>query len=430
MAGKDHVRQIRRMLEDIEDTEKASHVLYLSSILGTRVFDERARHLGRIKDIAIDPVGGFPKAVAVIVKKWFLRRRTLSWEGFDLGEFPQRLVVRAPLPLSQLPRNCVFVGDKILDQQLVDTNGIKIIRANDVAFIPIHNTLFLASISIGLKGLLRRIGLNTDGWSMKENLVPWAYVEPLEGKFRDIKLKISESRLGDIHPADFADLLEKLAREQRLSLFRNLSNRYASRILDEADAEVRMSLVSEIPQRRLVHIFTLMYEGNVADILLSLPEAKRRELLVLMGPAEARHFQLLMSCNKESAGRFMTRKFITVLPQDSAREIIRKIQASDPPRVLHAVYVVKHDLTLVGTISLRNLLISPSGDPASKLLKKKLVYVRKSAHKNVVYSMMAKYDLTSIPVVDRKHRIIGVINVEDLLKERVYVPAKQDAEQV
>ena len=418
------------MLEDIEDTEKSSRVLYLSRILGTKVFDERMRALGRIKDIAIDPVGSFPKVVAVTVKKIFRRRRTLSWEGFDLADFPQRIIVHAPLALPHLPKNCVFVGDKILDQQLVDTNGIKIIRANDVAFIPVHNTLFLASISIGLRGLLRRIGLNTDSWSMKDNLVPWAYVEPLEGKFRDIKLNISESRLSKIHPADFADLLEELAREQRLSLFRNLSNRYASRILDEADAEVRMSLVSEIPPRRLAYIFNLMYESNVADILLNLPEAKRLELMALMGPTEARHFQLLMSCDKESAGRFMTRKFITVSPHATAKEIIRHSQNNDPPRVLHAVYVAKHDLTLVGTISLRNLLISPGSDPASKLLKKKLVYVRKSAHKNVVYSLMAKYDLTSIPVVDRKHRIIGVINVEDLLKERVYVPAKQDAEQV
>jgi len=417
---KNVVVEINRFLQDLEAAKKES-IIYFSNILNQPVFDNKGLKIGKIKDIAINTNSDFPNAIAVVYKGKDKKIVTISWDYVKKYGSNGIILKSNESKIPKLKkREGVFLDEDILDMQLVDTNGIKLIRANDIALTKIGENLCVVSIDIGIKGLLRRLGLNAFLTHIRDNLIPWRYVGSLSQELKGVKLNLAGSQLYDLHPADFADLLEELTQKERISIIKKLNNNYLARILEESTDEIRISIIEKLPDKKLANIFAKMHIHKAADAVLLMNKNRIKSLLKQMEPEIASHLKKIISYPKESAGRIMSRKFVTVYWNLTVGEIISYLRnMENKPPILHNIYVTKENKVLIGAITLNTLLYTPPRTPINSMIKKRIISIHVKTRKEEASSIMAKYDLTTLPIINKAHQIIGVVNIEDLIKESI-----------
>jgi magnesium transporter len=410
-----------------ETPNSSEAVWYFYDLLRVRVLDLEGRPLGRVADLVADLQEHDPPITGLIIAGPGKNLQHLPWSWVEEllpATIRLRLGAKEALnPIISLPGE-ILLGKGLLDKQIVDTGGSKVVRVNDLQLRQRNGSLLLSKVDVGLRGLLRRLRLlrvvtTIIRWlfdyTLPDNLIAWRLVQPLVSA--DIlKLKFSQARLGRLHPAELADIIEDLDRPERDRVFRALDIDLAAEVLEEADPKVQVQLIQHLSAEKASDVLEQMSPSEATDLLQELEEPHAQTLLKGMEPEVARDVRSLLMHDEETAGGMMTTSFFSQPPDVTviqALDALRR-EASDLD-LIYYTYVEDQHGHLLGVLNLRELLTSAPEATLEAIMERRIVSAGLEDEKSDIADIFAKYGLRAIPVIDEEGRIHGVIRFKALL---------------
>ncbi len=404
-------------------------MIYLSRMLGKPVVDANDEEVGVISDIAIATREVFPRVTSLAFLGPDKTPFMLSWRKY-VGEFDGEYIkLNAPakdIRFSYLQPDEVLLHRDLLNKQIVDTQGMKVVRVNDLKLSESQNQLRLLGAEVGLRGILRGLHPALErgvagvasifGIKLTENLIAWNYMDLLDRDLSHVQLSVSHKRLHELHPADVADILEKLSATQRGRVFEHLDNVQAAEAISELEDEFQADVIDDLGAQRASDILGLMDPDDAADVIGDLSYDKAEALLRLMGVQESRTIRQLLGYKEKTAGGIMTPEVTTVTEDMTVAQVIEFLrhEASEHESIYY-IYVVEADNHLAGVISLRDLIMSAPETRVEEFLNRDVFKVLADEDQEDVAETMSKYDLLAIPVVDETNRLLGIVTVDDAL---------------
>lgn len=402
-------------------------MLYLSAIIGKPVSDAAGEAFDTIADLVIyHGREKFPRITGVLLNGDRSRVAVIPWNAvaeFTAGGIRLRVERRSLAPRPLQPDE-ILLREDVLDTQVVDTDDIKVVRVNDLELRQVGNEVRVIGADIGTRSLLRRLGLEPFvsralervGRSLPSRVIPWNLVAVLGGTMTPLKLSISREKLKDIHPADLADLLEDLDRDERVEVMTALPDEHAADVLEEAEPDVQATVIQELPSERASDILEEMKPDEAADVLGELPEERAEELISLMEADAAEEVRELMQYEPETAAGKMTTEFIALPVSMTVEQVIARLRETKPDaETIYYLYVVDEQDHLVGVLSIRSLLISPPETPISQLMRTDVVTVAADTSADDVAGALVKYDLLAVPVIEEDGRLVGIVTIDHLI---------------
>jgi len=398
---------------------------YLSEIRRSKVVDPAGAEIGRLLDVAVVPKDQFPAV------QWAILRapdgeRIVRWADLERTDGQYRLKATAVPPAAgELPPEALRLGRDLLDKQIVDTHGAKVVRVNDLQLEDKGGQLLLVGADVGLRGILRQIGgeraaeriAGLIGRKLPRGTIPWHLVEPLESKQQNVRLTLPHQKLALLHPADIADIVEEMTADERRVVFDELDVETAAEALGEVDPEMQASIMGDLDQERAADILEEMDPDEAVDLLQDLPEDRREELIELMEEEEGADVEELLAHDENSAGGIMTTDFLA-LPRDlTAGQAIDRLRELQPdPALVYYLYVVDAEGRLDGNLSLRDLVVARPETALTAIMNPNVLRVEADVPKEEVASLIAKYDLLALPVVDARRVLLGTVTIDDVIE--------------
>lgn len=401
--------------------------LFLSDLIGKKVTDFSGVILGRITDVTAEFVDPYPIVTAFIIGVRHSHQLLLPYRdlvGIERGEYKTN---RTASDLAEYnPKEGEWpLNSTLMDKQIVDTNGARIRRVNDLQLLLAQGKLYLVHVDVGFRGLMRRVGLAKAmdritkalfDYTLSDQFISWKFVQPISSPDL-LRLTISQSRLNQIHPADLADLLEELDVHRRTAVFQALDTETAAETLEETDPRIQVSLISDLNSAEASDILEEMSLSEATDLLADLPRSKAEGILQEMEKEVAEDVKELMAHPESEAGGMMTTSFLSFRPNVTAKEAIDHIRREgEDIDVLYYVYVTDDEQHLLGVASLRDLILAPGDAKLSDIMDKRVISVRLDAKEKKIAEQFAKYAVASIPVVDDNDRLQGIIMLKNLLE--------------
>ena len=404
-------------------------MIYLRQILKQPVCDKTGEQIGTISDLAIATGEVFPRVTSLAFTGPHKTPFMISWrkyvESYD-GDCVRLNVASSDIRFSYLQPEEVLLARDLLDKQIVDTQGMKVVRVNDLKLSDSPKGLRLLGAETGIRGLLWGIapfvekGVNAVaklfGHPLKERLIAWNYMELLERDMSQIKLSVSHKRLHDMHPADVADIIEQLDPQQRQAVFEQLDTAQAADAISEMEDEYQADVIEDMSASRGAALLNEMNPDDAADIIGDLPYDKAEKLLKLMGVEEEASVRSLLGYKEETAGGIMTTDFLAVNDDLTVQDAINAVRDRDEDQEsVHYLYLVSDNHVLTGVLSLRELVIAKPDAALGEISTKDLITAPPELDQEECAQMIAKYDLLALPVVDEQGIILGVVTVDDAM---------------
>jgi magnesium transporter len=401
--------------------------LFLSHILRKKAVTADGQQLGRIVDVAAEFVEPYPVVTGFILK-------ASGWQSLFLPCKEVSIIYEdtyvTPITLNNLkeykPRNGeLLLKSALMDKQVVDTNGARIRRINDLQFLQVHRGLYLVHVDVGFRGLMRRVGLTKPmdkilqmlfDYTLSDQLISWKFVQPLSSPDL-LRLNIAQNRLGQIHPADLADILEDLDINRRTAVFQALDKETAAEALEETDPKVQVSLITDLNSAQASDIIEEMSLSEATDLLADLPKAKAEGILKEMEKDIAEDVKELLAHPEKQAGGMMTSSYLSFGPAVTVRQALETIRAEgEDVDMLYYVYITDEDERLLGVVTLRDLLLASPEAILADIMDKRIISVKLDDKEEVIGDHFAKYGVTAIPVVDDAEKLQGTIMFKNLLE--------------
>ncbi|MDP2181032.1 MAG: CBS domain-containing protein [Actinomycetota bacterium] len=405
-------------------------MIYLSQMLGKPVVDSTGADIGSISDVAIATGEIFPRVTSLAFQGPDKTPFMLSWRKFVAdfdGESITLNVARPDMRFSYLQPDEVLLHRDLLNQQIVDTQGMKVVRVNDLKLSESRNQLRLLGAEVGMRGILRGIHplleravagvLRLVGGELQENLIAWNYMDLLDRDLSHVQLSVTHKRLHELHPADVADILEKLSATQRARVFEHLDNPQAAEAISELEDDLQADVIDDLGNQRASAILGMMDPDDAADVIGDLPYDKAETLLRLMGVREARAIRSLLGYKEKTAGGIMTPEVTTVAEEMTVQQVIEFLRGEAAEHEsIYYIYVVEGDRHLAGVISLRDLIMSSPETRVEDILSRDVITVDADDDQELVAETMSKYDLLALPVLDETGKLLGIVTVDDALE--------------
>jgi len=413
-------------------------MLYLSGVIGKPVHDAAGEAFDAVADLVIfHGAERFPRITGILLNGDRSRVAVIPWDAvaeFTAGGIRLRCERRrlAPRPLQP---DEILLREDILDSQVVDIDDIKVVRVNDLELRQVGNEVRVMGADVGTRSLLRRLGLEPwvcrllerVGRPLGSRVIPWNLVAVLGGTLTPLRLSVSREKLKDIHPADLADLLEELPRDERVEVMTALPEGHAADVLEVSEPEVQATVIQELPTARASDILDEMKPDEAADVLGELPDERAEELISLMDADKAEEVSRLLQYPPETAAGKMTTEYIALPDSMNADQVITRLRETKPDsETIYYLYVVDDRGRLVGVLTIRALLTSPPETPISRLMRTDVASVHPDASAEDVAGALVKYELLAVPVVEADGRLVGIVTIDhliDLLLEK-YGPRK------
>lgn len=399
--------------------------LPFSRLLGRRVQDASGFVLGRLADLAVEVHLTHPRVVGLLLDVDRPRVALIPWSAVrHLDPVIALTTNRAGLTPRPLQPDEVLLREALLDKQVVDTQGVRVVKVNDLLLSRADGDLVLAGVDVGVAGLLRRLGaedavralLRLVRRPLSTHALPWTIVAALGGPVTPLKLRISRERLKSIHPADLAELLEEMDRDERVEVMSALSEEDAAEVLEAAEPEVQTHILRSLPAARASDILEEMEADEAADVLGELPAETATELIAGMEPEAKAEVSRLLAYPPESAGGRMNPDFIAIPASFTAGQTIARLRELAPDaETIYYLYVVDEERHLVGVVSLRRLLIADPSTPVIELCAPEVIAVRAEESDEAAAALLMKYDLLAVPVTDAADRLLGIVAVDDVM---------------
>ena len=399
--------------------------IFVSEVYRKPVLDQTGEEIGRLKDILVGLGEPFPAVTSVVIsagKDTYL----VPWDMINL--FNRRVISvnarRDVLKPAEVASSDILICRDLLDKQIVDINGAKLVRVNDLELGDVKGKLCLVAADIGLRGLLRRLGVEKRGekflalfkYKLQRKLISWTYVQTIEPKLTRLTLTVSRQKVSSLHPADLAEITSEVSQKERTAIFGSLDVDTAAEALHELEPRVQADIIDDMSKERASDILERMPPDEVADVLGDLPEAKAQELINLMEKEEAEDVQELMEHEDNTAGGLMTTEFLAFPPDMTVEEAIKELRLEAPNvETIYYLYIVDQNEHVNGVVSLKNLILAMPQALLGDIMLTPVKTLPLDAEQKDVAEFVSKYNLLAAPVVDENAVIRGIVTVDDVV---------------
>lgn len=406
-------------------------MFYLSAMLGMPVYDSTGEKLGIVSDLAISTGEVFPRITSLAFKGPGRTPFMISWRKYVEDYTDDKVVLNTEafnIRFSYLQPREILLARDLLDKQIVDTQGLKIVRVNDLKISPSGSQLRLLGAEVGVRGILRGLhpllekavvgigGLfNID---IKEQIIAWNYMDLLDRDLSKVQLSVTHKRLEELHPADVADILEQLDPRQRAEVFRHLDAERSAEVIAELEDEFQAEALEDLDVAEVSGLLGHMDPDDAADIIRDLPYEKAERLLRLMGVDDAAEIRSLLGYKDDTAGGMMTTRFVSMFEDDTVGDTIEVLRGLDEDfPMVHYVYVLEEDSEkLTGILSLRTLVLAQPSTVLSDIMFTDVITVDPNEDEDEVAADISKYDMVALPVVDESGHMLGLVTVDDAIE--------------
>lgn len=404
---------------------------YLSEMLGIPVIDSTGEKIGVVNDMGIATGEVFPHVTSLAFQGPGKTPFMISWRKYveSVDNDAVRLAVPATdIRFSYLQPDEVLLARDILNKQIVDTQGLKVVRVNDIKLSSSgENQLRLLGADVGARGLLRAVHPMVEravaavckavGKPLAEDIIAWSYMDLLERSTQQIKLSVSHKTLDELHPADIADIIEQLDPRLRSQVFAQLDTAQAAEAITELDDdELITEMLEGLSDRDASSMLAMMDPDDAAALIEELDYEKAEKLLRLMGVKEEKAIRKLLGFEEDTAGRIMTSEFVALPSTATVGDAIDAIRKLDEDfESVYYVYTTDPAGVLTGVLSLRTLIVAEHDTRLRDLAYKDVVWVAPDLDQEQVTQEMTKYDLVAIPVCDENRHILGIVTFDDAM---------------
>ncbi len=403
-------------------------VVALSELLGASIRDSSGSIRGRVREVAIAPQEHATR-VAYLIVRTATGNRVVPADAVKSCGASVRTSGEAAGWARHVPSDGVLLLKRdLLDQQIIDVHGRKVVRVNDVEFdstpLNSHVVLTVTAVDVGARGAIRRLAngivpsfpLRALLAKIPPRVIPWQFVDLLEtDPARRVKLKIAYEGLSRLHPADIADIVEDLPPAEREAVFETIDEEVAAEALEEIDPKVRASIVGSLDSDRAADIVDEMDPDAAADLLDDLTEARSDEILEQMQPAEREEVTHLLEFGERTAAGRMTTEYIAVPEQAVVVDAIDALKRFEGSReALATIYLIGSGEKLVGAVSLVRIATSAS-TAALQDLSEPYIACERDTPDDEVAALFDKYNLITLAVVDEHGRLAGIITADDVI---------------
>jgi magnesium transporter len=400
-------------------------MLYLSQIIGRPVRDRQGEPIGKVADLIVAIGDRYPPVTGLVVATG---RRRIFLPFSDVSEFEPTGVRLSTRTIDidkfkQRPNELLLFAD-LQDKQIVDIDGRKVVRVNDLRIEEIEGIQHLVAVDVGAAGLLRRLGIEGPYRTLARNLhlplperyIDWEDVDPVETSIASIRLRVPHQGLRELHPADLASIIDQLAPRDRAGILASLDDEAAADAIEEMEPETQVEVLEDLTPERAADILEEMSPDDAADLVADLSDTARAEILELMERDEADEVRELLGYPEESAGGIMTTEYIAIPATLTAAETIERLRELEPDaETIYYIYVVDDDGRLVGVLSLRDLIVAKPETLVRDFMFAEPVAVGTLASHEEVAQIVARYNLLAVPVIDDEGRLAGIVTVDDAM---------------
>jgi CBS domain-containing protein len=400
-------------------------MLYLTRVIGRPVSDGQGAPIGKVDDIIVALGGRYPPVTGLVISA-ARRRIFLKWPAVEsLDESGARLRTQTiDIGVFHQRPNEVLLRKDLLDRQIVDVDGRRVVRVNDLRLDLVSGELHLVAVDVGAMGLLRRFGLEGParsiaqglGRPMPERYIDWEDVDPVESSVASVRLRVPHKALAELHPADLARILDQLAPRDRAGVLASLDDEAVADAIEEMTPSAQVDVIEDLHPARAADILEEMSPDDAADLAADLDQDTRDEILSHMEQSEAEEVQELLGYAESSAGGIMTTQFIALAGQLTAEQAIDSLRELEPDaETIYYVYVTEDDGRLVGVLSLRDLIVARPEVPISQVMTRDPVAVQVDIPQEDVAAVLAHYNLLAVPVVTAEGHLVGIVTVDDAI---------------
>ncbi len=420
--------------------------VHLSLLQGTSVHNAAGQRVGHLREIAVTP-GPHTEVVSALIISISGRNGTAGQNSTVQPVSRHALFAIVPTGVQLMPSGALQVRDEaeirpfstteaflllerdLMDQQIIDVHGRKVVRVNDVGLIWSQTEngaeIHTAEVEVGTRGAVRRLlkGIAPKGMVNRiaerfpSRVIPWKFVDLIEvDPARRVRLKIDHERLAKLHPSDIADILEDLAPAQRQAVFTTLDEDVAAEALEEVDPKFQKSLVEALGSEHMADILEEMDPGAAADLLAELPNARSEAILEEMDPEERQEVEDLLEFRENSAAGRMTTHYVAVPETATVADAVEALRNfEDDPETVTEIYLINDLGVLAGVVPLARLVLAKPETHVEVLANASVVSCNTKAHEKEVAELFDKYNLHALPVIDGTHRLVGIVQADHVI---------------
>ena len=419
-------------------TKHLNHKTSVATLMGVTVADAQGEPYGRVREFAVSPAVDSSHVYGLALRQTSAKRGDPD-SMVLIAEL--RLTPKGEMQLRESARPTTLPEDEtylllerdLLDQQIIDVHGHKVVRVNDVDLVweqvpdSPHLLLRIAEVEVGLRGALRRLlkGMLPAGAvsrltsQLTPSVIPWDFVDLIgRDPARRVKLKIEQDRLSQMHPSDIADILEDLAPAERHAVFLSLDEEVAAEALEEVEPRMQKALIESLDSEQVAGIVEEMDPAAAADFLAELPEERSEAILEEMDPEERQDVEELLEFSGDNAAGEMTTDYIALPVSAHVVDAVVALRnfEGDVETVMH-VYLIDEYEVLQGVVPLVKILLSPGATPLADIKDDHIVSCDIEASGKKVAELFDKYNLRALPVLDQEKKLAGVIYAEQVIAQ-------------
>jgi magnesium transporter len=406
-------------------------MLHATEVIGAQTFDSLGNYVGRIKEIFVEPADQPNRVARMLIARGQFRPLVARYDQIA-SVVPGRIALttdEAALELYHPNEAWLAVGKDLLDQQIIDTNGRKVVRVNDIDLADQRtngNTeLRITQVDVGLPGAVRRLlqgvvppmAIRRLQAKLPARKILWEFVNLIEpDPLRRVKLRLSSQKLAALHPADIAEIMEELSPDERQGLIGSLDEETAAEVISELDKRLQTQVVEKLDPEQAAHIIEEMSPDAAADLMANLDSETSAEVFEEMEHKEAHEVEQLLKFGPDTAGGMMNTEIVVVSEDATRGEVVDYIRFHElSPDQIDSVVLINKDAAMAGTVPIARLLLSESDQRMAELAFEPLLSVTTDARDQEVFELFDKYNLRSLTVVSGEKHPIGAITVDDVV---------------
>ena len=409
---------------------------YLSQVTGCKIYDLDGKRLGKVLDIIVNTAQhGHPHEEAfrpVIVGIKTKIKGEIQYLNFEFikiennkNSFSFICNQAVQLPESTI-ENCLPLVKNILDRQIVDINGRKLVRVNDIRLVSIDPAIYAIAVDISTEGLLRRLGvanpvnklLKLFKLNLPSQFILWDNVEAFDTSNFNIKLSQSSSKLQLLHPSDLADIIEEMGSLSRRKFFESLDEEKAADVLEEMEPYAQAQIIESLSISKAADVLEKMPADEVADLMDELGDEKVELLLNEMEKESSEEVRELLEYEDKEVGSLMTTDYLSFRETMTVDETLNELRLQKPEAdMIYSLFITDNEEKLIATVSLRELVISLPTMTLAEIMNKQFISVQDEDKIDRLASIILKYDLLAIPVTDDQNTLMGMIVIDDIIED-------------
>lgn len=399
-------------------------MIYFSELKGRKIVTQSQKEVGKLEDLVF-LAQEIPQITKIFIK--FKKGNPCLIPLDQVQKINSRIIVNNDYHRVELEENELYILKNLIDKQIIDLTGNKIVKVNDALLqLQKEGLSLLMGVEIGFLGILRWLKLEKPitlishlfGIDLKSPFLSWKDIQPLELNRGHVKLKKKETKMTTLLAADLADYLEKTSIANAEKLLATFNAKYAAQVLNNLNLNYQVDIFNKLPTNKAAELLCQIDPDEIVDVLLALNRYKREVLLALLPYKLKLQVTHLINLAKTPIGNLLTSQFLTVTPHTTVKETLDRIKKETQDfSVFNYVYVINDKKCLVGVFNLHELLMEDLTTPVYKFMRQNLIVIHLTTPEEIVLKKMVKYQLYSLPVIDKNKRLLGLLSYDNLTKD-------------